>query len=685
MATDTYGENYSKILNTNRTLTKRRRIWNTICYSSSLLVISLWCTVLFFYSFIRYNTYSAAQLNNFSVLFDFTMLPHNVIQLVDNSQEYYMLAMNWHDPVQRMMIKAGYSPYQHFSDEKNNSLEHLISHKIRHTLAEMAEFLSDMFTYISLHTKSDIGALFYSKAEGKWDFSTFSKMDQTSKVIETASLTLFTSFYNILYQYTQLLPKMEELIDMIETHPNETEKIAILRNYIYNSAKETNTLIYGGACDNLRQLIDEIRDIVVDKRYDSLSSELYTSHLVIGCLAAVGILYSIFAVFKFRERLVLIFKGYTFLKKFEIEFMVEKMTRVRESVFESNMFNERVLIESYFAAWKSHPRVSFDTFASNSAKPVLAKKTISRYRERVFRNRRVPTGCKWIIWVIILIVLTFSLSLMLTIIGLEEQKKIGKVATLYVELESSLVESNLVYMQASLYSRYYFGYEDEKIKLGLIKASNQMKRSIIEGRNIHKKLLGEKASNTIYELFTGNICNFPEEAVQKDGFDDSFCQTSIMKSSLKGSIGIVAYQEFFHSNILKPIVEEYNNDHSFILTSESSKDSYLPIELFMNTHLIEFRLARKKMIEIFQNSFYHLLKGWLFETVAEVDKNLTIMILITVCMMFLVSLPTFFFCAYSMYFDLRAALFAYEVVDIHIVVSNPGISNEIKRQFDKLA
>ena len=444
-------------------------------------------------------------------------------------------------------------------------------------------------------------------------------------------------------------------------------------------------MIYGGAYNNLRQLIDEIRDIVVDKRYDSLSSELYTSHLVIGCLAAVGLLYSIFAVFKFRERLVLIFKGYTFLKKFEIEFMVEKMMRVRESVFESNMFNERVLVESYFSAWKSHPRVSFDTFASNTAKPVLAKKTISRYRERVFRNRRVPTGCKWIIWVIILIVLTFSLSLVLTVIGLEEQKKIGKVATLYVELESSLVESNLVYMQASLYSRYYFGYEDEKIKLGLIKASNQMKRSIIEGRNIHKKLLGEKASNTIFELFTGNICNFPEEAVQKDGFDDSFCQTSIMKSSLKGSIGIVAYQEFFHTDILKPIVEEYNNNHGFILTSESSKDSYLPIELFMNTHLIEFRLARKKMIEIFQNSFYHLLKGWLFETVAEVDKNLTIMILITVCMMFLVSLPTFFLCACSMYSDLRAALFAYEVVDIHIVVSNPGISNEIKRQFDKLA
>ena len=143
-------------------------------------------------------------------------------------------------------------------------------------------------------------------------------------------------------------------------------------------------MIYGGAYNNLRQLIDEIRDIVVDKRYDSLSSELYTSHLVIGCLAAVGLLYSIFAVFKFRERLVLIFKGYTFLKKFEIEYMVEKMMRVRESVFESNMFNERVLIESYFSAWKSHPRVSFDAFASNTAKPVLAKKTVRRYREREY-------------------------------------------------------------------------------------------------------------------------------------------------------------------------------------------------------------------------------------------------------------------------------------------------------------
>ena len=640
--------------------------------------------MLFFYSFIRYNTYSEAQLKQFSVLFDFTMLPHNIIQVADNSQEYYMIAINWHDPVQRMMIKAGYSPYQHFTAEKDNSLEHLISHRIKHSLAEMTEFISEMFTYISLHTKSDIGALFYSKTEGKWDFSTFSKLDQTSKVVDTASLTLFTSLYNIMYQYGHLLDKMEELIEMVETYPNETEKIANLRNYIYNSANETNTLIYGGAYNNLRQLIDEIRDIVVDKRYDSLSSELYTSHLVIGCLAAVGILYSIFAVFKFRERLVLIFKGYTFLKKFEIEFMVEKMTRVRESVFESNMFNERVLIESYFAAWKSHPRVSFDAFASNTTKPVLAKKTVRRYRERVFRNSRFPTGCKWIIWVIILIVLTFSLSLVLTVIGLEEQKKIGKVATLYVELESSLIESNLVYMQASLYSRYYFGHEDEKIKDGLMKASSQMKRSIIEGRNIHKKLLGEKASNTIYELFTGNICNFPEEPDQKNGFDDKFCETSIMKSSLKGSIGILGYQEFLHTDILKPIVEEYNKNHGFIMTSESSKYSYIPIELFMNTDLIEFRLARKKMIEMFQHSFYHLLKGWLFETVAEVDKKLTIMILITVCIMFLVSLPTFYFCANSMYSDLRAAFFVYEVVDIHIVVSNTGISNEIKRQFDKL-
>ena len=119
-----------------------------------------------------------------------------------------------------MMIKAGYSPYQHFTAEKDNSLEHLISHRIKHSLAEMTEFISEMFTYISLHTKSDIGALFYSKTEGKWNFSTFSKLDQTSKVVDIASLTLSTSIYNIMYQYGHLLDKMEELIEMVETYPN---------------------------------------------------------------------------------------------------------------------------------------------------------------------------------------------------------------------------------------------------------------------------------------------------------------------------------------------------------------------------------------------------------------------------------------------------------------------------------
>ena len=184
--------------------------------------------------------------------------------------------------------------------------------------------------------------------------------------------------------------------------------------------------------------------------------------------------------------------------------MIAKLKMIKSGVFESMMFNELALIRVYFEDWNPHPRTEDNKLGIADAKQSKKINKRPSARQRDFRYRRLPSGCKWILYVIFLILMTFLSSLMLAIAGLQEQNRTGKVVSLYVDIQAHIMDTDNIYMDTSLY-----GYYDELDKQ-LIHAIQSLKHIIVDGHADYEDMLGIAPADILLKLFNGDLCSFQQ-------------------------------------------------------------------------------------------------------------------------------------------------------------------------------
>lgn len=682
MTSHKYVEQHSRLVNMNRLLTRGHRLLNTIGHAGIMMFVGLWCTILFFYTFIRYSQFSGEQINQYYVLLDFTIMSHRMTQVADSSLEVYMMAAVKSNNAEWKNVEDLYGEYQSFSGE--NGVVGLAAGKAQKSIADMSSLVRDMFSNVLINAETDIGAIFYKEPTVKWILPALSRVSTEGTTIQKISLTPFGSISNLLYSFQDLLQEIKDFQSLSQQSTSNQPDLANMYTYIRNSANEAINFTFEYVLPHCRDLVSSLRQAVVINRYAGLSYELYVCHMAIGIVAVMGVAYSCYAISLFRNRLVCILKAYAYLKVNEIEFMIAKLKMIKSGVFEKMMFNELALVRVYFEAWNPHPRTEDNKLGITGAKQSKNINKRPTARQRDFRYRRMPSGCKWILYVIFLIIMTFLSSLMLAIVGLQEQNMIGKVVSLYVDIQLHIMDTDNIYMDTSLYGYKYFdGYYDELDKQ-LTRAIQSLKHIIVDGHADNEEMLGIAPADMLLKLFNGDLCSLQRSEAQKIGLKDGFCSDAIKKSALKGALGVLTYQEFLYSNILKPIVEEYDESHGKSLSSDTTGTFYLPWPLYFSDHLIEFRLARFKTIDILQSSFYKLFKNWLTQAVISADEKLRILLMVTVNLLFLVGFPSFFYCMYVMYLDMMAAFAAYELIDTQVIINNAAIANEVKKQFCRL-
>lgn len=662
-------------------MSRNPKLKGILGFTYLLLLFGLAFSSLFFYSFLRLNTFQKVQYQNLLVLFNFAFLTNNIYQIQDTTNEYFRYMVVWKDDAAKKQVVATYSLFL----EQNKSAIEAVRDRLEYNLENFHSSMDSLFQTVFSKVDTEIVVLFNQDDSDKFTFEALNRYQPKKEVLKGIILSAYSSINNIYKSILVLHEEIEEVFEDMESEAYEAAQIDDRVALIKSGMNELNVFMHERVSHGLYDLLANLKDIIVEDQFQTLEKELWTAHYVMAGLAVLAIIYAPIQICVIHSKLLQILKAYSFLKAWEVEYLLSRLKSLKEGLFESAVFNEQTLVDSYLAFWSSNRGYAKLSNFNESSEHKPSRLKNYRTRMHRFKNSRLLPSVRQVVVVVLLCLLTFVLSLVIVSVALHDEKNLTRIAEFFTIIQQSVVKINHAYMAPILYTNHYFGEGDQEITGILTTEVPLLTRTILDNYQQIAAWFTLGEVNQLKRLFTEDICGSPKKFDPESfGYSKSYCQFSNIKSAQEGLIGFLKYELFLHNDILKPKAEDYDQKHDFVLSRDDSDEVPIPFEIFVLPEMLDFRLAKWQVFEIFADNFYGIVNARLVALMDQITSKMTLIISITFTVLFLLGIPNFIYAVHKVTSDLQFGFFTYQVLDLHIIFSNAALKNEVKRHFSSV-
>lgn len=637
---------------------------------------------LFFYSSVRLNSFRVEQEKVLPVIFDFADLTHNLDQIQDAANEYstYLTSVGYLDNQKKIdgafasFLNPGSNPAISLKERSNFYLENL------------GNSMNRLFGMTEDFLQAEIESLLNNDGSGRFLFQSFvfpnTEEDDPRNIQKNFSI--YSAVINLFVKFNELENFGSRILSLAEQSRISSLEFLNLQQKSGELMEGVNSFLNKNAIRGLYQLMGDMDSLIIELQQTNLKAELWEIHYAMIAVAVLAVLLVPLMVLLIHAKVLDLLRVYSHLKAWEFDHLQEKWSSLALT-FENMIYNERAQVDFYLAFWSSHSRNSKHSTANQEQQNnAIGSAKSYRNRSRVLRNNKVLPSVRSIIGAIFLCLVFYCLSMVIVAVALQDLEQLTAISDFFTSVEQNLLRLNYAYLTPIIQADFFFGAGDQSINSLLESTVPNLTRTVLDNYPSLNYWFNSDEVARLKVLFTGDTCSCAK-SFSPERFGQPSCSHSNIDSTQEGLLGFVKYQKTLHLDIVKPAVEDFDSSSGFKLSRSVAHPNPVPLEILLMPEFVDFRLARWQIMEIFKQNFFSIVTTRLTLLLERVTKKMMLIIGLTVAVLLAISIPTFFVALVAIRADLLTAGFAYQIIDLQIVLNNAAIKIEAKRLFRSLS